>query len=493
MDTGARDFRDPATRPSVAWFAALPSRAREPVDPAALVAFRVLFGLLGVIAALRFLAHGWVARMFVEPTFHFRYFGFGWVRALPEPWTTMAFVALAVLAACVALGFAYRVAAPLYFLLFSYLELVDVTNYLNHYYLVSLLALLLSVLPLHRAGSLDARLWPALRVASFPRWMLWLLRFQVGVVYVGAGLAKLQPDWLLHGQPLGIWLAARTHLPLVGPWLNVPAVALAMSWGGFLYDLTLPLWLSLRRTRPFAYLAAILFHGAVGVLFQIGMFPLIMVVAATVFFEPSWPRAWLTRLAPRALEAFDARGPAVRPLAHPAWRGAAQALLAAYCAVQIALPLRSTLYGGDVLWHEQGMRWSWRVMVREKNGSVSFRVRMDGDARERIVSPRRYLTSVQEREMSTQPDLILQLAHHIAAELRAAGHRDVEVRADALVSLNGRAPARLLDPRVDLAQVDDGFAPAPWILPAPAEPPIRLRRPRGPHRPSSAVALGERE
>jgi hypothetical protein len=493
MELSDRVHRDAATSPLRAWLASLPRRAREPVDPASLVVFRVLFGALGVIAAVRFLANGWVARMYVEPSFHFRYFGFSWVQALPEPWTTTAFVVLAVLAACVALGVAYRLAAPLYFLLFTYLELVDVTNYLNHYYLVSLLALLLSVLPLHRAGSLDVRLRPALRVASFPRWMLWLLRFQVGVVYVGAGLAKLQPDWLLHGQPLGIWLAARTHLPLVGPWLDVPAVALAMSWGGFLYDLTLPLWLSLRRTRPFAYLAAVVFHAAVGVLFQIGMFPLIMVVAATVFFEPSWPRAWLARFLPRALPTFDAQGPRVSPMTHRATRTLAQALLAAFCVAQIALPLRSVLYGGDVLWHEQGMRWSWRVMVREKNGSVSFRVRMDGAARERIVSPRRYLTSAQEREMSTQPDLILQLAHHLAAELRAQGHRDVEVRADALVSLNGRAPARLLDPRVDLTKIDDGLAPAAWILPAPAEPPIHLRRPRGTLRSSPTVALGDRE
>jgi hypothetical protein len=118
---------------------------------------------------------------------------------------------------------------------------------------------------------------------------------------------------------------------------------------------------------------------------------------------------------------------------------------------------------------------------------------MDGSPRERIVSPRRYLTSAQEREMSAQPDLVLQLAHHIADDLRRAGHRDIEVRADVLVSLNGRPPARLVDPRVDLARIEDGLSPAAWILPAPAEPPIRLRRPRGALRPSPVVALGDRE
>ncbi len=46
---------------------------------------------------------------------------------------------------------------------------------------------------------------------------------------------------------------------------------------------------------------------------------------------------------------------------------------------------------------------------------------------------------------------------------------------DALVSLNGRRAAPLIDPAVDLAQLDDGLAPAQWISPAPDGPPIRLR------------------
>ena len=77
--------------------------------------------------------------------------------------------------------------------------------------------------------------------------------------------------------------------------------------------------------------------------------------------------------------------------------------------------------------------------------------------------------------MAGQPDLILQLAHHIAADFRSRGHRGVEVRVDALASLNGRPMARLVDPDVDLARVRDGFAPASWILPEPPGPPLRMR------------------
>jgi len=76
--------------------------------------------------------------------------------------------------------------------------------------------------------------------------------------------------------------------------------------------------------------------------------------------------------------------------------------------------------------------------------------------------------------MSGQPDLILQLAHHIRDDFAARGQGSVEVRVDAWVSLNGRAMRRMIDPTVDLSRIEDGIGKASWILPAPAEPPPRL-------------------
>ena len=150
-------------------------------------------------------------------------------------------------------------------------------------------------------------------------------------------------------------------------------------------------------------------------------------------------------------------------------------LVLIWCCVHLAVPMRTFAYAGPTNWHEQGMRFSWRVMVREKNGSVMYKVKYKGRRRARLVSPSKYLTAAQEREMSSQPDLILQLAHHIAEDFQNRGFEDVEVRADAVVSWNGRVPARLIDPTVDLAKEDISFFKnASWILPAPTTPPIRL-------------------
>jgi hypothetical protein len=445
-----------------------------PRDIAALAVFRAALGLLITVSAIRFLAYGWVDTLFVRPRFHFTYWGFDWVPALPAPWMHGLFAALAVLGLCLAAGLFYRVAVGLLFVAFTYVQLVDVTNYLNHYYLVSLLLGLMFFVPAHRAFSLDAWRKPSLRQEWLPAWCTVLLRFQVAVVYFFAGMAKLTTDWLVHAQPLNIWLAARTSLPLVGPFLEERWVAYAAAWAGFLFDTTIVAFLLTRRLRPYAYVVVLGFHAMTSMLFPIGMFPVIMVTAALVFFEPSWPRRLVQRLRSRSAVALETPS-ASAPAAPGRKARVALGVAVAYGLLQVALPLRTHLYGGNVLWHEQGMRFSWRVMAREKNGSVTFMVRSPATGREWLVSPRQYLNRLQEREMSVQPDLILQLARRIARDFEAQGHGPVEVRADARVSLNGRPSELLVDPGVDLARQVDGLAPKPWIRPAPETPPLRLR------------------
>ncbi len=420
-------------------------------DAAALALFRMAFGTLVAISALRFLAYGWVDMLFAAP-FRFHYFGFEWVPSPGLDGVRALFVALVVLGAMVAAGAFYRLAIVLLFVTFTWVQLIDVSNYLNHYYLVSLLALLLCFMPLHRLWSFDAWLRPALRQETLPGWCTWLLRFQVGLVYLFAAIAKFNSDWLIHGAPLHLWLSSR------GSWLTSAEVAWIASWGGFLFDLTAPFFLSWKRTRKFAYVAVIGFHLTTSLLFPIGMFPFIMMLSTLVFFDASWPRRWL-------------RKPAPAPIAQRTTRWVLVPVLL-WCVVQVAMPLRTFFYGGDVSWHEQGMRFSWRVMTREKNGSVTYVVRQRSTGREWHVTPNQYLTPVQERELSVQPDLILQLARHIGDQFHARGLNDVEVHADTLASLNGRPAAPLIDASVDLLQVRDGLAFAKWITPRPDSEPI---------------------
>jgi len=467
------------------------SRLREqllaPVDFAWLAAFRVIYGLLLAVSMGRFLAYGWIDSFFVEPRFHFKYWGFAWVQPLPGPLMHALFALLLLLALFVAAGFVYRASALLFALGLAYVQLIDVTTYLNHYYLAGLLACLLAAAPAHRAWSVDA--WVRRRrdvprgadgVGTAPapvvaRGWLWLFRLQVGVVYAFAGLAKAQGDWLLHAQPLGIWLGAVTDLPVLGALFTEPSVPFLFSWCGFLFDSSIVPLLLWDRTRRFAFPVVIVFHTLTSLLFPIGMFPLIMVLSALVFFPPSWPRSVLSKLAARHTAPGPATSAPATPRPAPRHASAALALGALYCALQLALPLRFLAYRGNVLWDEQGMRFSWRVMLRAKGGDTTFVVRRERDQRVFFVSPRSYLTVVQEGEMSSQPDLILQLAHRIHDDFVERGHGPVEVHVESRVSLNGRRSVPFIDPKLDLARVEDGLSLAGLVLPPPSSAPPHTR------------------
>jgi vitamin K-dependent gamma-carboxylase len=474
----------PASASVRAAFARALRAALAPIDTAWLAAFRVLFGLAMAVSMQRFIANGWIDRFFVEPRFFFKYEGFEWVQPARPEQMHLLFGVLTALALAVAAGLVFRLSAVLFAIGLSYVQLIDVSTYLNHYYLAALLSFLLAASPAQRLWSMDAWLGERMRrwrglpepttAPSVARAWLWLFRFQVALVYVFAGLAKAQSDWLVHAQPLRIWLGANTELPLIGPLFTLPGVPLLMSWCGFLFDTSVVGFLLHARTRRYAYVVVIVFHTLTRILFPIGMFPVIMVLAALVFFPPDWPRPWVARLR----RAFGAPRREPLPLVaarRSRWVYLPLALGSAYCVWQLVLPLRYLAYGGNVLWHEQGMRFSWRVMVRAKGGNTTFVVKNKRTGRVAYVSPRVYLTGLQESEMSSQPDLILQLAHHVRDDFERRGLGPVEVRVDSRVALNGRRSARFLDPNVDLVRLDAERNLAALVLPAPTEPPAHTR------------------
>jgi hypothetical protein len=413
----------------------------EPVDVASLVVFRWVLGLTLIAEALLHFRHDLVGQLWIAPKFHFTYYGFDWVR----PWPGQGmYVHVALLALCgfgVLVGFAYRVSMALCFVGLTYLFLLEQALYLNHIYLICLICLLMTVVPAHRSLSVDARLRPGLRADHVPRWNLLLLQFQLGVVYVYAGVAKLNIDWF-RGQPVRLWAGE----------LGEGAVYL-IAYGGLLFDLAIVPLLCWRKTRPWAFASAVLFHLANSQLFNIGVFPWFMIGATTLFLAPDWPRRWLASRSPVAHET-----PAHRT--QPVW-----ALLAIYVLLQLLVPLRHHLYPGPVAWNEEGHRFSWRMRLREKGGSARFHIGLPGDARSFELDSLAYLTPWQERAMVARPDMILQFAQHLATRMHSDLGRPVEVRVDSTVSLNGRPPRPMIDPDVDLAAQRRSLAHAEWILP----------------------------
>lgn len=451
--------------------ARLLSRRRlfAPHDIAALVYFRIAFGAIMLWEVGRYFEHGWIARYWIEPAFHFTYYGFGWVQPWPGAGMYVHFAALGVLAFFIMIGLWYRLSAALFFLGFTYAFLLEEARYLNHFYLISLLSFLLIFVPAHRACSVDVWRRPALRRRTAPAWALYLLRFQIGVAYVFGGIAKLNADWL-RGEPMRLWLARRTDVPVLGPFFTEEWMVYLFSYGGLAFDLLVVPLLLWRRTRPFAFGAAVLFHLTNAYLFSIGIFPWFMIAATALFFAPGWPRRLLRRLRPSLAAPPQPPHTDAASAARPAWQQRAVcALLAAYVAMQVALPLRHLLYPGNPSWTEEGHRFAWHMKLRQKRGEVRFFVRQGGPrVAAWAVDPRDYLTSWQARKMAGQPDMILQFAHFLADEMRRAADEPeapVEVRAHAQASLNGRPPQALVDSAVNLATQQRSLWPAFWIQP----------------------------
>ncbi len=103
----------------------------------------------------------------------------------------------------------------------------------------------------------------------------------------------------------------------------------------------------------------------------------------------------------------------------------------------------------------------------EKGGCVFFHVKDATTGKTYEVNNRDYLTMQQEKQMSTQPDMILQFAHHLSnVYSEKMKKQKVEVYAEAYVTLNGRSSTLMLDPTVNLAEERDGFSHKNWIIAA---------------------------
>jgi len=123
-------------------------------DSSSLAIFRLGFGFLMLFSVIRIWNKGWIKELYIDPSFHFSYYGFEWIKPIGD-YTYLIFLICAISSFCVAIGFKYRISIILLFLSFTYAELMDKTTYLNHYYLVSLISFLMIFFPANAAFSVD--------------------------------------------------------------------------------------------------------------------------------------------------------------------------------------------------------------------------------------------------------------------------------------------------------------------------------------------------
>ena len=433
-------------------------------DSSSLALFRLSFGLLMTVSIIRFWQKGWIQTLYLDPSFHFSFYGFEWVKPIGE-FTYLIFLVCAISAFMVAIGYKYYLSIIIFFLSFTYIELMDKTTYLNHYYFISILSFLMIFLPCNAKFSIDNILSKE-KYTFVPKWNKDSIKVLLFIVYFYSGLAKINSDWLLNAQPLKIWLMSNYDLPIIGntimqkEWFHY-----AMSWSGMFYDLLIPFLLIYNRTRVYAFLLVVFFHLFTAVLFPIGMFPYIMIIAALIFFDPETHKKILIRIT--AFLNLSNIKSAIKESRYFTNQKEKFSLfiITIFFIFQIIFPFRYFLYPGELFWNEQGYKFSWRVMLIEKKGYSTFKI-VDGKSKDSFyVMNEEFLTELQERQMSFQPDFILEYAHYLGDHFTDKGVKDIEVYADSYVTLNGRMNKRFIDPNVDLIKEKRGFKNKKWILP----------------------------
>ena len=435
----------------------------QQTSAAPLAVFRLFFGVMMFASIIRFWANGWIEKLYLQPKFHFSYFGLDFIKPIGN-YTYILFIICAISALMVAVGYKYRFAIVTFFLSFLYIELMDKTTYLNHYYFITILSFLLIFLPANAYFSLDSfqKKKQYLKVST---WTIDSIKILLSIVYFYAGLAKINSDWLFRAMPLKIWLPSKYDLPFIGGnlmqqnWFHF-----AMSWSGLIYDLAIPFLLLYKRTRYIAFLFVIIFHVFTRVLFPIGMFPFIMIVSALIFFDAPFHQKIINfinnYLPKKNIQSFDKYSFSKVKLAFT------KPVLIVFFVLQILIPWRYLLYPGELFWTEEGYRYSWRVMLMEKAGNTTFRIKDLNTGNYFRVENSDFLTSFQEKQMSYQPDFILEYAHFLGNHFTKQGYKNIGVFADSYVALNGRLSTKFVDESVNLYRKDLAtFKPIDWILP----------------------------
>lgn len=413
------------------------------------------YGLMLVWEFFRFWNTDKVARYYINPEFVFPSWGFEWIKPIGAETTYILYAILGLAAFCILIGFKYRIATITYFILYTYFFLIDESRYLNHYYLISMMSLCMAFIPANIQGSVDSK--KLNNNGTLPAFYLYLLQFLIAIPYFFGGIAKINLDWL-QGEPMRTWITHSDPDSGVIQLLSGDIAPLVISWGGLLLDLAIVPMLIWKRTRLIAFISMGLFHIMNSQIFQIGIFPWLMLAATVILFHPNWKPIW-------KIKAVKSE-----PYTVPKYTIVFVAVLVIY---NILMPFRHLLYPGNVSWTEEGHKYAWHMKLRTKKGDHIFYAYDPLTKSKTLIADSGILLPHQTKSL-THPDRVIRYAKYLKTKFYP--NKEVEIRGIVLASLNGRPYALLMDSTVDLAKAPITLLHNPIIkTEIPELPPIGKR------------------
>jgi vitamin K-dependent gamma-carboxylase len=425
----------------------------KPIDNTPIILWRIVFGLIMFFETWGAIAVGWVKQVYIDPPlFTFNFIGFEFLQPLPGYGMYVWFGLLGIFSLGVIFGYRYRLSIALLTIGWLGVYLMHKTSYNNHHYLMSLLCLMMCVQPAGRALSLDVRQSRITPLSVCYNLYLQVFVWLFLIVFFYAAIAKIYPDWL-QGTPLTQWLSYKRDT-VIGFLYQSDFQALLMSWGGIFFDLLVIPALLWKRTRTYAFWISVYFHVMNSITFQIGTFPFMMIGACVLFYPADKLRKWF-RIRNEYSTELDAPNQLNTTLISVAF--------ILFFAVQILLPLRHYTLPGNVFWTEEGHRLSWRMMLRSKTGTATFRILKTNGTQE-IRDAKRDMTYKQYHTMTTHPDMIWQYCQFLKTQY--TDKCEIYARVD--VRLNFRTPKTIIDPTYNMSKAKwHLFQHEEWITEGP--------------------------
>ena len=279
----------------------------------------------------------------------------------------------------------------------------------------------------------------------------------------------------MRGEPLRHWLIKRMYYPIIGQFLQYEPIIYWFSWSGLIYDLIVGTLLVFPQTFYIGLSTTLFFHLTNKYLFNIGIFPWLMIATTSLYFEPYWPRRFFYYI-----KEYSKKNP--KPFtdyAKPSWKktkvralslGKKLMLLFVFLFLmqQLLTPIRHHFYPGNVFWNEHGHRYSWRMKLRDKQ--------CDGELYTYIPETREWfefplnnvLTPRHYQKFTSRPEFIaqsVQLVQHHLEKANSNSNRTLtpELYCYVACRVNYREAAMLTNPRYNLANIDVWSWPYEWI------------------------------
>lgn len=416
--------------------------------------FRIILGFTFVVEAIRLFQE--LSEHFIQPDFFFKFNGFEFVRPLPEVAMQGILFIMLVAAVCIILKKLYKPSLLLYLIGYAYFFLLDVSLYNNHYYLFILIMLLLLVIP--QEGSIQEMRKGIL--PQTPKWGIWILQFQIFVVYFYGGIAKLDSDWLNGSVMRATFLDRPEHIPFFLP-MEAEQAATFYTYGGLFFDLLIVPLLLFKKTRLPAFAALLFFHFSNAVSLDIGVFPYFMIGASVLFWSGKELTPLLQKIKVLPAKLFTKKSENTHfNIATPL-----KTTIAIYIVLQLLLPFRHHLIPNNVNWTGQGKRFSWRMkMPHKKPGQIQV-LTYDKTSGEQLF-PKVDIPLHQLNCLIYHPTLLPQFLDALAHNLGKESSRELDFKVNINVSMNSRPMQQVYIPDKNIGELPlKNWQNNHWILP----------------------------